>query len=238
MSLAQPVLPPRNDGDELLMGVIGVGTVWVTLASILFLALGYPLTPMGYGTVLVHTLVPTILVVGVTHEFLGHYLVAEKYCHYEAAFVAFGTTLGMTLASLVGAVILIILDMFTGLAIPTWVLAFAAVSPGAVLVTATRGRINCHPTIALTAPVFNFLMAFGIWWGVYGGSPVIPSPSMAIEDAFYSYTLLGSAAFALVNAIPVAMFDGAEAFWEGGIVHKGVTIGVIAGSLWILGSYS
>lgn len=238
MSTVQPVLPPRNHGNQLIMAAVGVGTVWVYLASVAFLILGYAPTPLGYGTALAHTLVPTIVVVGVVHELLGHYWVAEVYCGYEAAFVAYGTTLSLTLGSIGIAGLLVLVDAVAGVGVPAWILLCTMVSPGAVLITAHRGRINCTASVALAAYVLNFIVALGIWWGAYGGSPVLPSASMTTGEALPAYTLVGSAVFACVNAIPVAWFDGAEAFWDGGPVHKLATIVVLIGSFGILISYA
>lgn len=238
MSTAQPVLPPRNRGSEILNGIVGVGTVWAVLGSAAFISLGFPFTPLGYGTALAHTLLPTILVVGIAHEFLGHYATAEVYCGYEAVFLAYGKTLRITLGSLGVAIAAILLQVATGISAPSWLLLFLAVSPGAVLVSAYRGRRNCSPTIALMAPLLNFTTALGLWWLLYDGLPVLPSASMDIVEALPAYTLALSAVFALTNAIPFAYFDGAEAFWGGNLIHKIATIVVLIGSSGILISYA
>jgi len=231
------VAAPRLSITEPLRGAVGVGTVWAYIATVAFLSLGYNHTPLGYGTALVHTLLPTVLVVGVFHEFFGHYWVAEKYCGYEATFAALGSSLHLTLASLGIALGVLVVTVFDGFALSKVALLLTGASPGAVLITANRERMNCNATVALSAYVLNFLVALEIWWFHYAGSPVLPNASMKIGEAIPAYTLFLSIMFAAVNAIPIAYFDGTEAFWDGGWLHKIATVVVLIGSVALLASY-
>ncbi|MFC6755878.1 MULTISPECIES: hypothetical protein [Haloarcula] len=224
MNLTKPVSAPFEHSR--LDWVIGVGLVWVYLSAAAFVVLDYSFTALGFGTALAHLAIPTFIVVGVIHEFFGHKVVAE-FLGYEAEFVALRQTLRLSLASIGVVIVMVLVDGFTSVSLPSWILLFTAASPGAVIV---GGRYEkASPTISLVAPVLNFLTGAGLW---YVGT-TSPSPTMDFMTAAPGWVLTLSLLFGFMNSIPLWNFDGAKA-WRGSILHKTTVVITLIGSGWIL----
>lgn len=233
MELSTPLLDPADDTNEVLMATIGIGTVWLFLGIALFWALGYEPTPLGFGTALTSAALPTLVTMG-GHE-LAHYFVADEYCRYPTVdFGAFVSTTTMTLVSIAGALILVLLDVFGVVSLPKWLLLLGLVSPGAVIANGRSKVRQCMDETALAGPLWNFVVGIGLWWSVYGFQTPIP----IVMGNFWSVTLgvttVLSLGLAFVNSLPVGPLDGNKVWRAQEPITLTLWAVVLVGSAWFM----
>lgn len=230
----EPLLTPASDDvNEGLGSIIGIGAVWLFLGTALFYVWSYPHTPLGYGTALAVTFIPTIVTVG-GHE-AAHYVVADEYCDYEQVhFSAFVSTTALTLASVGGALLLVGLDMFGVWRAPSWLLMFGIVSPGAVIAKGQSDRRQCFDETALAGPLFNFLLGMGLLFVVYDGVLVLPMHGMDFVPLVLSLTTVLSLYLAFFNALPLGPLDGAKVVQAREPVTMSILFTIIGVSGWML----
>lgn len=229
----QSLLNPRDRLNETLMFIIGVGTVWLFLGIALFWLMDYDHTPLGVGTALAVTAIPTMVAVG-GHE-LAHYLVADEYCRFEEThFSAFVTTSQLTLLSLGVALLLVLLDVFGGLSLPKWVLMIGVVSPGAVVASGRSRVARCMDETALAGPLFNFTVGLVGLFVMLEGELQLMTSSMPFSQTVVTLTVLLSLYLAFINSLPVGPLDGRKVVASREPVTLSLWAIVLAGSVWML----
>jgi Zn-dependent protease len=233
MAHATPLLNPDDETNEALMVIIGIGTVWLFLGTALFWVLGYAFTPLGFGTALAHALLPTIVTMG-GHE-LAHYLAADEYCRYpEVDFAAFVSTATLTIASLTGALLLVLLDGFGVVSLPKWLLLFGLVSPGAVLAKGTPRVKRCKDEVAVFGPLWNFVIGAAMLFLVFDSTVPFPSPAMGIIDIGLVLTTVLSLVLAFTNSLPIGPMDGNKVWRAQEPATLTLWAVVLMGSAWLL----
>lgn len=233
MATATPLLDPDRPFNEGLMFIIGIGTVWVFVGIALFWVLDFPLTFEGAGQSLALTLIPVAVTIG-GHE-VAHLFVADEYCRYtDTDFAALVSTTTLTLASIIGATLLVLLDVFGVVSLPKWLLLFGVVSPGAVLIprVAFSKRPLCRDETALAGPLYNFVVGVGLFWWM--GSIPIPTPDMAFTTFVLSTTAILSLGLAFLNSLPIGPLDGRKVVQAREPVTLILWAVVVLGSGWIL----
>lgn len=227
----ESLLDPDSESNQWLMFIIGVGTVWAFLAIAAFWLLGYHPSPHGFATALAHTAVPTLVTVG-GHE-AAHYVVADEYCGYDDVdFSAFYSTRDLTIASFIGASVLVVVDVLGVVSVPKWVILFGVVSPGAVVARGSSVVSKCMDETALAGPLFNFSVGI-LLLGLLGGVP-FPTAHLDLVAAWIAYTVPLSLYFALFNALPLPRLDGSHVVKAGEPATIGLLAIIILSSGWIL----
>lgn len=229
----QPLLNPRDSLNETLMFIIGVGTVWLFLGIALFWLMDFDLTPLGVGTALAVTAIPTMVTVG-GHE-LAHYLVADEYCRFENThFSAFANTTRLTLLSFGGVLLLVLLDVFGGFSLPKWVVLFGVASPGAVVATGRSRVEQCMDETALAGPLFNLIAGAVVLFVGLEGKLQMMTPGMPFDELVMTLTVFLSLYFAFVNSLPVGPLDGRKVVAAREPVTLSLWAIVLVGSVWML----
>lgn len=230
-----PLLESRSLTSQILMGVIGIGLVWVFFGVAMFWFLSYPETPMGLGTALAHTLIPALVTVA-GHE-LAHYIIGLQFFKTEnISFVAFEETVGATKGSIGFALVVILLDGFEIVTLPTWVLVVGVVSPGAVLIENVENVRRHSHWVALAGPLYNFGVGMWVRWSVFDGDLVLLGPGHQPWVIVASMAMVLSFVLAFLNALPVGPLDGRQVWTRNHPGSLGLLLMVILGSLWVITS--
>lgn len=233
MATATPLLNPDEPINEGLMFIIGIGTVWLFIGTAVFWLLNYAPTPLGFGTALAHTAIPVAITVG-GHE-LAHYIVADEYCRYpEVEFEALVSTTVLTIASIIGALLLVLLDVFGVVSLPKWLLLFGVASPGAVVTGGVRfGKSSCFDESALAGPMFNFIVGalLFLWF-----NQSVPFPTTALNPVtlVLSLTTILALYLGFFNALPIGPLDGAKVVQAREPITLTLWAVVLFGSAWLL----